>query len=45
MVVEGEARQDIITLPGLLTSSFRHKSTSCAEAENASMLGRGVQLH
>lgn len=44
-VVGGEPRRDIITLTGLLTSSFRRKRSSCAEAGNASVLGRGVQLH
>lgn len=40
----GAARRDVITLAGLVTS-FWGKNTSCAETENASLLGRGVQVH
>lgn len=41
----GEARRELIALAGLVTSSFGGKNTSCVEAENVSLLGRGVQVH
>lgn len=38
----GEARQELIALAELVTSSSQGKNTSCAEAENASLLSREV---